>query len=241
MSGDPRSNGRHEVLVFLGFVALVGAIVITVLIATNRWSSNTWTAIGSVGAFGQAVGVIVGLVYAANQLGEARRERRDTQRRWRADRTLEAADAISKVILHEILPRKAKCDKTIEHQRLEWETDLQELANGAKSTSRNHWAGRRLHLELDELAVECLKLLALTGGVVEGAPTQARDLFNAGGNLRSYAHDLRESIVVPFEHLQAGHVTHLLTGKHTLDSFMAQLLQALERLYTHIHGQHSIT
>ncbi len=61
---EAQRNERQDMLMFFAFVVLCASVILTVLIARHSWSTDTWTAIGAIGAFIQGAGVIAALVYA---------------------------------------------------------------------------------------------------------------------------------------------------------------------------------
>lgn len=82
---DEEPKGQ-EVWVFIGFIAFVVLVGLSIVVASNRWTSTAWAAIGSIGTWVQSIGVIVGLAYAGGQLHEARKDRIESDRRWTQDR-----------------------------------------------------------------------------------------------------------------------------------------------------------
>lgn len=88
-------NGRRDMLVFLGFVAMVAALALLVVVLRAR-SDHTWLALGAIGACGQALAVAVGLPYAARQL-------RDSRDRWRIERSEAKIERLS-AYLEQIAP-----------------------------------------------------------------------------------------------------------------------------------------
>ena len=98
-------DDRRDRYVFLGFVAVLLAGLIGFVVAQARWSDHTWTAIGSIGAFGQAIAVTAGLLYAGLQLQAYRRESAEAAGRWKADRALAAATNLGEFIRSDLTPK----------------------------------------------------------------------------------------------------------------------------------------
>jgi hypothetical protein len=68
-------NAAREIRMFCSFLVLVSASVLTVIVASTRWRTESWVALGAVGACLQALGVLGAVGYASGQLAEARRLR----------------------------------------------------------------------------------------------------------------------------------------------------------------------
>jgi hypothetical protein len=90
---------RQDAYMFAGFLVLCGMVVVTVVVAQNVWTIETWTAVGAIAAALQAFGVILALGYAHRQLSQSRQEREIVRHQSLLDRLMPRFSAMQDAII----------------------------------------------------------------------------------------------------------------------------------------------